>query len=325
MNKLKFLDLKLAKEPTPIVLKEDTNGQRVVHIFDEKMIHAVNAALASGRPLLIRGEPGVGKSQLAWATAVALGRQFLQYTVDIRSEAQDLMWQYDAVRRLAEAQIINTRKDLDQSKVDKILAEQNFLRPGPLWWAFHWENAEKFAGEQKDSYQKLTRNADPKKNGCVLLIDEIDKAETDVPNGLLEALGARRFVPLNKLDAVEVQEPFPLVMITTNEERALPNAFIRRCMVLHMDMPSVDLLLKRGAEHFGGIDPEVQKIAADQLFKDREQARSKQLFPLPGQAEFMDLLRALHELAPKDPKKQEELLESISEYALHKHPEWFKA
>ena len=140
------------------------------------MIHAVNAAIASGRPLLIRGEPGVGKSQLAWGTAVALGRQFLSFTVDIQSEAQEMMWQFDAVRRLAEAQIVNAR-GLDKEDIDKALDENSFLHPGPLWWAFNWGSAEKQAQQCGMLTPKRTKDADPVNNGCVLLIDEIDKAE----------------------------------------------------------------------------------------------------------------------------------------------------
>ncbi len=326
MTDIKFLPLSLAENETSIMLNDGSDGFRAVHIFTDKMIHAVNAAIASGRPLLIRGEPGVGKSQLAWATAVTLGRQFLSFTVDIRSEAQDMMWQFDAVRRLAEAQIVNAR-GLDSDAIEETLAEKRFLHPGPLWWAFDWNTATDQAGVCGMSVPDLTLNADPVKNGSVLLIDEIDKAETDVPNGLLEALGSRRFAPLNKMNIVEAKEPFPLVMITTNEERALPNAFLRRCMVLHLEMPSgeidfVDLLMKRGAKHFCQIDPEVQKIAAEQLFKDRREASAKHLLPLPGQAEFMDLLRALDLLQPEDKVKQKELLKQISEYALRKHPEW---
>lgn len=325
MTERKFIDITYAEEETPVLLNDGSEGFKAVHIFNKKMIHAVNAALASGRPLLVRGEPGVGKSQLAYAAAVVLKRQFLQFTVDIQSEAQDLMWHFDAVRRLAEAQVMSARSAVPED-IDDLLNENLFLYPGPLWWAFDWKNAQVQADKCGVPVPELTPDADPVSNGCVLLIDEIDKAETDVPNGLLEALGAQQFSPMNKLKTVKAQKPLPLVIITTNEERALPNAFLRRCMVLHLELPDneqefIELLTKRAHEHFPEISRDIQVDAAKQLYADRQVAHSKRLTPLPGQAEFLDLLRALYAQEPTDEIRQKELLEQISQYALRKHLE----
>ena len=140
------------------------------------------------------------------------------------------------------------------------LAVGNYVRPGPLWWAFDWEDACEQANRTRTPFPSCDPPADPR-NGCVVLIDEIDKAESDVPNGLLEALGSGRFTPLGQTEPVEVRGEPPLVVITTNEERVLPNAFLRRCLVLELKLPEDDSgliahLIARAAVHF----PERAKV-----------------------------------------------------------------
>ncbi len=329
-----FLDVNLADdEDKSVELLTAAGHLRAVHIFDVPSIHAVNAALASGRPLLLRGEPGVGKSQLAHAAAKVLKRPFLSYAVDIQTESQDLLWRFDSVSRLAEAQVAGAFASCSGEHLPNVLqkhreamrtemAIKRFIHPGPLWWAFDWENAKGQAERARGSVP--FDEDDTPANGCVLLIDEIDKAETDVPNGLLEALGAGQFTPFGRTEPITVGEKLPLVIITTNEERALPDAFLRRCMVLNMELPRdkqtlTDLLVKRGAKHFPEIKDDVLRAAAKQLWEDRDNARQQGLHPLPGQAEYMDLLRALHNLRPGNPAEQNELLSQISEFALRKH------
>ena len=155
-----------------------------------------------------------------------------------------------------------------------------------------------------------------------MLVDEIDKAETDVPNGLLEALGNGQFTPFGHVDAVVSGEPQPLVVITTNEERALPDAFVRRCLVLHLALPEGKALethlVSRGKAHFPDMADEVLSMAAGQLAKDRRDAVEARFRPLPGQAEYLDLLRALHHLAPGDAEKQEKLLAELAPFTLKK-------
>ena len=333
MASLRYLDTALAENEVPVYLPAPAANLDAVHIFDELSVLAINSALASGRPLLVRGEPGVGKSQLARAAAKQLNRAFLQYTVDIQTESQDLLWHFDAVSRLARAQVAGalasriagqaSPSQKEEDVLEEHLAFSRFLHPGPLWWAFNWGSAEqqaKCAGGTVPAYDEGTDPA----NGCVLLIDEIDKAETDVPNGLLEALGAGQFKPEGRREPIFAQKPFPLVVITTNEERALPDAFLRRCMVLNLELPLekekfIELLVKRGERHFRDVEEEVRQIAAEQLYEDRKNSKENGLRPLPGQAEYMDLLRALHNLCPQDPVRQSKLLKKIGRFALNKH------
>jgi MoxR-like ATPase len=174
-----------------------------------------------------------------------------------------------------------------------------------------------------------------------VLIDEIDKAESDVPNGLLEALGAGSFpVPGRHVEVTAKGEP-PLVVITTNEERALPDAFIRRCLVLHLRLPEkredlTNHLVARARAHFPadgfpGAQEDVLRRAADLLVKDRETAKRENWLPLPGQAEYLDLVRAVLSLAAESsgkagkPKRDPAaFLDEVARYVLVKHPDAFR-
>lgn len=313
-----------------IGLRPSGSWPETVHEFEEKSIHAVNAALTAERPLLVRGEPGSGKSQLARAAAQVLNRAFIAEVVHARSDSRDLQWHFDAVSRLAEAQTLGQARVQEQAQVSisTRLDPRRFLSPGPLWWTFDWEWAE-------SQYQVCRLGMTPPvkpdgwepANGCVLLIDEIDKAEADLPNGLLETLGNGAFmVPyLDKPVGVKPGTPPPLVVITTNEERELPAAFLRRCLVLHLGLPEEEEALKaclcrRGEIHFGSLcDLDIRKKAADMLWQDRSEARAHGL-PAPGQAEYLDLLRAVTRLG-KSRDEQMKSLQAIAEFALVKHLE----
>ncbi len=304
------------------------------HQFDADQIRAVNAALAARRPLLVRGEPGSGKSQLARAAAKELRRSFVQHVVDARTEARDLQWHFDAVARLADAQLhaaLHGGRTAEETRhaVDTLratLAVENYLHPRALWWAFDWKDAEAQAAKVEVTAPKQP-DSGSLGNGCVLLIDEIDKAESDVPNGLLEALGSGCFTPQGRHHPVAVTGHHPLVIVTTNEERSLPDAFIRRCLVLHLALPSehgelVTWLQGRGLTHFKDrTDTQVLEQAALMLAKDRRIAMEKHWLPLPGQAEYLDLVRAVIEQHPGDFAAQEKLLGQVKRFVLEKHPD----
>ncbi|MGH8549830.1 MAG: hypothetical protein ACRERU_14745 [Methylococcales bacterium] len=161
-----------------------------------------------------------------------------------------------------------------------------------------------------------------------MLIDEIDKAESDVPNGLLEALGAGTFSPQGCDSPVMVKGIAPLVLITTNEERALPDAFVRRCLVLHLELPGLpeeseafrNLLVERGRAHFQAAMDNVLTEAANLLIDYRIESQRLHRLPLPGQAEYLDLLRAVINLG-NTPERQLELLSEIARYTVRKHPQ----
>ena len=296
---------------------------QTVHVFEEDSIWAVNAALSAERPLLIRGEPGVGKSQLARAAAKALKRAFISDVVHAQSECRDLLCNFDAVARLGEAQaLVACRHEKD---VNTILDPLRFLSPGPLWWVLNWESAEK---QSENCFNAELRPERPEgwkpEMGTVLLIDEIDKADVDLPNGLLETLGNGAFtVPyLNKPVRMASNAPSPLVVVTTNEERELPAAFLRRCMVLQLKLPEeetklTEWLVARGEIHFGDkCSEKVRRKAAEQLWQDRSAAHRLNL-SAPGQAEYLDILRALSKME-REEAKQVEVLEKIRRFALKK-------
>lgn len=360
-----FLDL----PPRSSLVLELPGKIPCAHVFDRKMICAVNTALAAGRPLLVRGEPGTGKTQFARATAKALGRAFVSHVLDVHSEPRDLFWWLDAVERLAEAQLVgatgrleeklnqNEKKSADGEAGDspsrpsteskaKVLAREQlalerFVQPGPLWWAFDWKDAEKQAKSAQCQPPPATDDGGDPANGCVLLLDEIDKADTSVPNGLLEALGHGSFsTPFGRVDMVKS----PLVIITTNEERELPDAFLRRCLVLHLELlpdraDLIDWMVERGQYHFGKhakglkgeprerqISEKVLRRVATDLVDERLKLLARHL-TAPGQAEYLDILRALDEITRRRgvvPAKVEEaqlkLLDEVKQFALEKHP-----
>lgn len=316
---MKFLNISPGHQTR---LKQHGSLPERVHVFDRDSIDAVNAALAAKRPLLVRGEPGIGKSQLARAVAKALQRVFVQHVIDARCESQDLLWHFDAVQRLADAQLGHAA-GWQPDDLKKPLQLRNYLHPGPLWWAFDWPGALEQAGVVQIPAPTQEEDSDPA-HGCVLLIDEIDKAEMDVPNGLLEALGEGRFSPKGWHAPVIAADIPPLVVITTNEERALPNAFIRRCLVLHLalEAPGKELsatLIERGRAHFPHLEAGVLEDAAKLLRSDRQQALENHWLPLPGLAEYLDLLRAVDAQAGGDAVKQKDLLEQVARFVVRKH------
>ena len=308
------------------------------HRFEAKSVWAVRAAIASGRPLLLRGEPGIGKSQLARAVAEHLQVPFLHHVVDERSERDELLYTYDAVARLAEAQVSALSAKDDPGNWKNRLAERNFFRPGVLWWAFNWSDAEKQAGE----FSKHCRECRvPKKPdgwkptsdrpcGPVVLIDEIDKADPSVPNGLLESLGNQGFQTAQLGDTIGLARDAkpPLVIITTNEERELPAAFLRRCLVLQMVFPTDSskaeafLIQERARVHWKAdqVSDKICEEIIKQLMQERNDSRHSGL-AMPGAAEFLDILQVLVKLWPGDDVKQREALAQVSEFALKKNLE----
>jgi MoxR-like ATPase len=275
------------------------------HQFDPDHILALRAAQATGRPLLIRGEAGTGKSQLAHAAAFVTGRAFLPVVVGAATEAADLHWKFDAIARLADAHTMASHAAAASQPVQLSgLHVSHYVQPGALWWALNWQTA--LTQQQQCRHGGALKPHTPDgwtpRDGLVLLIDEIDKAEPDLPNGLLEALANGAFeVPLLGVTVRQSADcPPPLIIITTNEERELPPAFLRRCLVMTLQLPAgdgplSDWLMVRGRMHFKGLSEDTLRSAASLLIADRKAARAQRCYT-PGLAEYLDLLRAIHEM-----------------------------
>ncbi len=315
-------------------ITNDVGEENYHHLYEPDTITAINAAIAINRPLLIRGETGIGKSQLAKAVAQELERVFIPFVCDAHTESRDLLWQFDAVSRLAEAQIqgaMPVGQDVipRNKRKTKALDMDKFIVPQALWWALNWASAENMQRANKPAYQAPCHP----NNGAVVLIDEIDKTNADVPNGLLEVLGNHAFHPQG-IDPVRInqQAVAPLIIITTNGERLLPDAFIRRCLALHLDFPveedkQRDFLITRGKENY----PEFHKVIVDEtentslleqaanfLIEDRKAAKARQLYPLCGQAEYFDLLRGIKQLQQQSYGEPGDLLNQLRPYTYQK-------
>ena len=312
----------------PFVLYADDGWPETWHEFDDQTVWAVQAAFATGRPLLIRGEPGIGKSQVARATAQVLNRAFLYEVITARTEVTDLLWQFDAVARLGEAQVLNACGVKSEQAVREALALEKFLIPGKIWWALNWEDA--FNHVTDNHLSGFRKDTDKWRNGCVLLIDEIDKADSELPNALLECFANTSFQVPNcgKTVMCHADQPAPLVVVTTNEERELPAAFLRRCLVLTMTFPGDSVkakafLIQRGKVHyktaFSTIVPDFDDVleqAADMLLADR--ARTSGV-ALPGHAEYLDLCKAAFTISLKNGEKGCDILERVRSYTLRKN------
>ena len=300
-----------------------------VHLFNAKAAAALQAAEVTGRPLLIRGLPGVGKSQTARAAAWVSGRPLVSQVIDGRTEAQDLMFRFDAVRRLADAQALQAGQQLQD--------ESHYLQPQALWWAFDWAKALEAPAKPLPPATAPAPWA-AATGRCVLLIDEIDKADPELPNALLEVLSTQGFfVPMLNQRVVVPPARRPLIIITTNEERELPAPFLRRCLVLKLEL-SADLaaltaeLAALGRQHqdwqrllhgqtggqtgWGGRCVVIDEVAA--LVAGARLAAQSQRRYLPGTSEFLDLVQALAELAPDNAVAQRGHLDTLAEFALKK-------
>lgn len=291
------------------------------YMFQEEDALALDAAYLSGRPLLLKGEPGTGKSLFALAAAEALGRAFESKTIDRRTDPRDLLWTQDPVGRLADAQLIGSMTPEDAREKRKELDIKFFVTPGPLWWGFNW----KHALNHLQAFGKMGgRGEHDADRGVVVLIDEIDKADADVPNGLLESLGSGRFDVPGYEDNPVTATGSPLIIVTSNEERRLPAAFLRRCAVHQLTLPEDQsdlkaLLIQRGQAHFPNAPVNLLEEAADMTAKDRATASQQGVFPRPGPAEFIDLLTAALAPAGRDGVSTSDRLDELRRFFLRKH------
>lgn len=304
MNYTKLFDWKALEQKRP---PRPDGGVR--YLYDEPLELAVNVALASGRPLLLSGEPGSGKSTLAADAAWKLGRRFYTSVVTSRTQAQDLQWSFDAVGRLALA-----------SGGEKLGESKQFVQPGVLWRAFAPETA---AAHGKPPAARAWGDAG---KHAVVLIDEIDKADPDVPNDLLVVMEQRQFRVFETNTQVEAPEDLEtLVVLSTNGERDLPPAFLRRCVMHRIEFPKD---LRERTQHMRNIVrrhfPD-EKLLDDDLLgeliglfaKVRDGAALRKLRE-PSTAELIDAARACQALGIHSTDNP--TWERIATAAMWKHP-----
>ncbi|MFI7599968.1 AAA family ATPase [Actinoplanes sp. NPDC049681] len=269
--------------------------------FTENVIMAINVALAAGRPLLVTGPPGSGKSTLARAVADHGEFDYVEHVFTSRSELSDLTAGFDAVRRLTDAQIRSLKED------------GAYLLPGVLWWAFDPESAKRHLAES-GIRRRDARVAPSRGKGTVVLLDEIDKADPDLPNDLLAPLDHHAF-PLP--DGVQIRaQGTVLVVITSNKERRLPPAFLRRCIHLEMAIEGKDFFTEVARAHLGEDHDGLYDAVADVLMGQRESARRAGRRE-PSTAEYLDTVRVCRALgiAPGSPQ-----WEMVQRAALAKAP-----
>lgn len=307
---------------------DSRDGQVYVLPATDPLWLAIRIAKTTGRPLLLRGEPGTGKSSLAAKVAWDENWRYYEHSVTARTEVGELLWTFDNVRRSAKAAANGN---------DSAFEDYEFVEPGPLWWAFNRDQA-RHRGQPRrrarDAYRASEQaeepsrdfNADRKPDGAVVLIDDIDKADADVPNGLLGALGSGRFRVAETGTDVELADDVNvLVVITTNNERELPQAFERRCIVHDLTPPSADQLVAIALAHAKHEERSLNtskrariRRIAEKVTDLGEQARAKNL-RAPGIAEYLDAVWACLDTNVDPDGEQWELVQSMT---LAKDPAW---
>ena len=225
------------------------------YVATDDLRMAVNAAIALQRPLLIKGEPGTGKTLLAEQVAESLGLRLLSWNIKSTTKAQQGLYEYDAVSRLRDSQ-------LGAEGVEDV---GNYIKKGKLWEAFD-------ADEQ-----------------VVLLIDEIDKADIEFPNDLLQELDRMEFYVYETQQMVRAEKR-PIVIITSNNEKELPDAFLRRCFFHYINFPDADTMVKIIDVHYPGIKQSLVKEAMEVFFDLRKVPGLKKK---PSTSELIDWLKLL--------------------------------
>ncbi|NNB99117.1 AAA domain-containing protein [Corallococcus exiguus] len=270
--------------------KKLSDEQSRARRYEERddIVLAVNAAIVTRRPLLVYGPPGSGKSSLAGFVAEVLGWRYYEHVITSRTQALDLLWGFDAIRRLSDA----------QAKTGSLPANHDYVEPGVLWWAF--ESGSALRRGAGTGVKLKARPKDPARWGksphAVVLLDEIDKADPFVPNDLLIPLDRGSF-DVTELNAhIELpRDRRVLLVITTNGERELAPAFLRRCVQLELKAPDLGQLQRIAELHHGPDKEGLYEPVANALLQLQRVAREKRVRP-PSTAEFLDAIQACREL-----------------------------
>jgi len=237
------------------------------YIATEDLTVAVNAAVTLERPLLVKGEPGTGKTELARQVAEALELPIIEWNIKSTTKAQQGLYEYDAVSRLRDSQ-------LGDARVHDVA---NYIRKGKLWQAF-------------DADRKV-----------VLLIDEIDKADIEFPNDLLQELDRMDFHVYETGETIKARHR-PIVIITSNNEKELPDAFLRRCFFHYIRFPDAETMKQIVAVHHPGLKDRLLTEALTQFYEIREQPGLKKK---PSTSEVLDWLKLIlaEDLSAEDLKR----------------------
>jgi len=237
------------------------------YIVPKDLEVAVNAAILLQKPLLVKGEPGTGKTELARQVAASLNMPLIEWNIKSTTKAQQGLYEYDAVSRLRDSQ-------LGDAQVHDVA---HYIKPGKLWQAFEAESQ------------------------VVLLIDEIDKADIEFPNDLLQELDRMEFHVYETGQTIRAKQR-PIVIITSNNEKELPDAFLRRCFFHFIKFPDADTLRAIIDVHHPGIKPALLETALTQFFEIRETPGLKKK---PSTSEVLDWLTILlaEDLSPEDLKR----------------------
>jgi MoxR-like ATPase len=321
-----------APDSVQSALRDPDRRDGAVYVYEPRLKLAVDVALATGRPLLIEGEPGSGKSSLAAYAARNLGWRYYEHVVSSRTRASDVLWRFDSVRRLADSQARATG--------GAPLNDYDYVEPGVLWWVFDRGSARRRGAPDGSAATAVEQYADVNSRrsdrGCVVLLDEIDKADPDLPNALLVPLASRRFIVSETGTEVRYELPGPdghdsrsggpaegpLIIITTNQERELPPAFLRRCVVHRLRFPASRLveIAERHARAEGVVpdqrDREAVSRIAERVVELRKEATARGERPA-GTAEFLDAVRAFRTLRPDGLESR--AWEVIERLTLRKH------
>lgn len=272
------------------------------YVYTPEIVLAVNIGLVTKRPILVRGSSGSGKSSLASAVAEHFGWRYHATVITSRTQAQDLLWTFDTLRRLSDAQsaLLSQRSDVVSTVDNGMSSMAKYIEPGVLWWAFDRDTARRRGLESaKFEVSSLAQEpgTQPDVANAVVLIDEIDKADPDTPNNLLVPLGSFEFF-VQETGLAVVAKPPPLIFITTNGERELPPAFIRRCIVLDLPDPDVERLTAIAAAHFGTqkADVKLHRQIAEQIVDFNKVVAGKPP-SVASSAEYLDAIIACRELS----------------------------
>jgi MoxR-like ATPase len=314
MNYKKRFDLEAPAAPVAAAAPRTAGDRRdgAIYVYRPEIVLSVNVALATGRPLLLRGPSGSGKSSLARHVSRVLAWRFYEEVVTSRTQARDLLWKFDTLRRLNDSQIPNR----------DVRPDSAYVEPGVLWWAFDRHLARR-RGAPDDA--KVPDATDPREgpdvDGSVVLLDEIDKADPDVPNNLLVPIGSLQF-PFSDTGGCSItvsgHKSPPLIFITTNDERELPNAFLRRCVILKLRAPGQNRLISIARAHFKHEHKDGDEVLFSELAKKITPAPDEEDEDVgsqtPSTAEYLDALRTCRDLnvQPKDGDAAWETIRTIT-------------